>query len=356
MAYYYDICWHIDTWIAVSDAGNISTSTDAINWNTYNIGTSESLLCIASNGSNMVLAGGASFVYKSVDKGVTWTKIGTSYGVTDITWSPTLSKFFATTNSSNLVVNSSDGITWTNNPAYMSYNVTAIQWCFDKLIAVGMYNSIYRSTDGITWSLLYSESANPTRCGFAIGATSAYNISVAGHYTNLTTTANGGTTWVNQTGGTSAEVFGYCFTGSYLITCSSLQIWGNGLIWDTQNNPVMRAAAWNGSYGVAVGANGVIVKINSTCNGYTKMLPDAAPIASSVNVAGSLYIGAVITGNYVYSDAEGDAESGSTFQWYRGDTTSGPWTAISGATAKTYTLTSNDNSKFIKFEVIPHSL
>ncbi|MBS4689593.1 hypothetical protein J4G63_20415, partial [Aeromonas sobria] len=49
----------------------------------------------------------------------------------------------------------------------------------------------------------------------------------------------------------------------------------------------------------------------------------------------------------VYSDADNDAEGASTYKWYRNGA------EISGATAKTYTVTAADQKNVISFSVTP---
>ncbi|WP_149304988.1 cadherin domain-containing protein [Pareuzebyella sediminis] len=80
-----------------------------------------------------------------------------------------------------------------------------------------------------------------------------------------------------------------------------------------------------------------------------------APTASSVSFSGNLAVGQTLTGAYTYEDQESDAESGTTYQWYRSDDGSGTnKAAISGATSNTYELTSADLAKHISFEVTPN--
>ena len=87
----------------------------------------------------------------------------------------------------------------------------------------------------------------------------------------------------------------------------------------------------------------------------TTSQPNTAPVASSVSIAGSLEANLELTGSYNYSDADSDAESGSTLQWYVADDASGAnRTAISGATSGTYTLTSSEVGKYITFAVSPN--
>jgi len=81
---------------------------------------------------------------------------------------------------------------------------------------------------------------------------------------------------------------------------------------------------------------------------------DDAPIASNVSQSGSCHISGTLTGSYVYSDANGDAEGTSTFKWYRATSAAGAGAvAISGATGRTYTLSNADVGKYIGFAVTP---
>ncbi len=78
------------------------------------------------------------------------------------------------------------------------------------------------------------------------------------------------------------------------------------------------------------------------------------PTASSVAISGSAYVNSTLTGGYVYYDAEGDLESGSTYQWYRyDDASSTNEVLIAGATSITYTPVTADEGKYLKFEVTP---
>ncbi|MCF6212654.1 MAG: Ig-like domain-containing protein, partial [Flavobacteriaceae bacterium] len=81
---------------------------------------------------------------------------------------------------------------------------------------------------------------------------------------------------------------------------------------------------------------------------------NSVPTVTSVTFTGTVKVGQQLTGNYTYADADNDTESGSTFKWYRSDDNTGTnKTAISGATATTYTLVTADAHKYISFEVTP---
>ena len=96
---------------------------------------------------------------------------------------------------------------------------------------------------------------------------------------------------------------------------------------------------------------------------------NTAPVASTVAISGTTTVGQSLTGSYSYFDSDFDAESGSTYQWYRQDDTSGTnRAAISGASGTTtagtggmpsagtipaYTLAVADTGKYIVVGVVP---
>jgi hypothetical protein len=72
-----------------------------------------------------------------------------------------------------------------------------------------------------------------------------------------------------------------------------------------------------------------------------------APTASSVTISGDPTVNSVLTGNYVYADAEDDPEGTSTFRWLRGGV------VIPGAVQRTYTVDVADVETALRFEVTP---
>jgi MBG domain (YGX type)/YDG domain/Galactose oxidase, central domain/Kelch motif len=74
--------------------------------------------------------------------------------------------------------------------------------------------------------------------------------------------------------------------------------------------------------------------------------PNVAPVASAVSISGTAEFNQLLTGNYTYSDADGDAEGTSTFRWLRNGTT------VVG-TNQTYTTVGADVGQTLTFEVTP---
>ena len=82
---------------------------------------------------------------------------------------------------------------------------------------------------------------------------------------------------------------------------------------------------------------------------------NSPPVAGNVAIQGIAAEGETLTGTYDYGDAQGDAESGTTFKWYRSsDMVFDPGdTEIPGAQFTSYTLQPADDASFIFFEVTP---
>jgi lysophospholipase L1-like esterase len=80
---------------------------------------------------------------------------------------------------------------------------------------------------------------------------------------------------------------------------------------------------------------------------------NSPPVASAVAISGSAAVGQVLPGNYTYTDADGDMESGTTFRWLRSTdaTLDAGDTLVS--TAINYTVLPADVGKRLFFEVTP---
>ena len=87
-----------------------------------------------------------------------------------------------------------------------------------------------------------------------------------------------------------------------------------------------------------------------------KVAPEAKNV--SVSTLDALVIGTELTGEYTYFDSNDTADENMdycTYQWYRSSSKNGVYAAITGATGTKYTLTAEDEDKFIKFGVKPYS-
>ncbi|MBN2038193.1 MAG: hypothetical protein JW768_15740 [Chitinispirillaceae bacterium] len=83
---------------------------------------------------------------------------------------------------------------------------------------------------------------------------------------------------------------------------------------------------------------------------------NSPPVASNVEISGAAEVGQTLSGSYMYSDAEGDPEGTSLFQWYRAESANPADTlkaAISNAVEKDYLLKALEEGKYVSFEVTP---
>lgn len=119
----------------------------------------------------------------------------------------------------------------------------------------------------------------------------------------------------------------------------------SNLLLDTEYTFGIKTGTLKTAFGTAVPA--------SSAKFRTTNIAEAAPTATSVAISGTAEVGKTLTGTYTYADVNGDQEGTTTFAWFRSDTPTGTYAAISGATAKTYTLTTADEGKYIKFAVTP---
>jgi hypothetical protein len=84
---------------------------------------------------------------------------------------------------------------------------------------------------------------------------------------------------------------------------------------------------------------------------------NAAPIAIGIIISGNKSVGQRIVARYTYFDLENNPESGTTFQWYiANDTTGAAVTSISNATDSAYTLAAADQNKFLRVGITPRAL
>ncbi|MHB9126662.1 MAG: DUF4214 domain-containing protein [Candidatus Humimicrobiaceae bacterium] len=156
-----------------------------------------------------------------------------------------------------------------------------------------------------------------------------------------------------------------------VLNSSSLQMSAEVLPVDA-TDPSVTWSVTNGTGSATIDTSGVLtgtgvgtVTVKATANDSSAVLgtflisvtapppPAAAPTASAVTITGTTQVGQTLTGSYTYYDINGDSEGTSTFRWLASDTADGTYTAITGAIAKTFLLTSDQSGKFIMFEVTP---
>jgi hypothetical protein len=79
------------------------------------------------------------------------------------------------------------------------------------------------------------------------------------------------------------------------------------------------------------------------------------PVITDLSASGNAWQGGVLSADYTYTDVDGGTNS-STYLWYRYPEATGTTgrVTISGATARTYTLTATDVGKYVSVRVVPN--
>ncbi|MEN6324757.1 MAG: S-layer homology domain-containing protein, partial [Syntrophomonas sp.] len=106
------------------------------------------------------------------------------------------------------------------------------------------------------------------------------------------------------------------------------------------------AAAGGKTVSLNEGENIFIIKVTaqdgSTTATYTVTITrgaNSAPVANDVSISGTVQVGQTLTGQYTYSDADGDPEGASICKWYRADTETGAKTVLGSVyNSTTYTV------------------
>ena len=165
-------------------------------------------------------------------------------------------------------------------------------------------------------------------------------------------TATGGGTITNN-GGATVTASGICWSKTNQLpvitddttktTIAASSIAGNMTHLQSGTTYYVRAYAIN-SVGTAYGN---VVSFNTA---------NAAPLALDVTITGSVKVAEIVRASYTYFDLEQNPESGTTFQWYvANDTTGAPITTIANATNNTYLVTAASQGKFLRVGVTPRA-
>ncbi len=204
-----------------------------------------------------------------------------------------------------------------------------------------------------TTPLVYTENATATIITNSITVTDVDDtniesavISISGNYQSgqdilSFTNANGITGTWNAVSGT-LNLAGSSTLANYQLALRSVRYFNNS------ENPSTLSRT------ISFSVNDGTLTSTAVTRQITVTAVNDAPVAGTVTFTGTMIPGSTLTGSYTYSDAEGDAEGTSTYRWYRADNASGTnEVAITGATARTYTLVSADAGKYVSFQVTP---
>ncbi|TXK85995.1 immunoglobulin-like domain-containing protein [Paenibacillus sp. N3.4] len=181
--------------------------------------------------------------------------------------------------------------------------------------------------------------AAPTASNVQVVGTATVGQTLTGsyNYADAENDAEGSSTykWYQVNGATETAIAGATST-TYVVQQADV-----GLTLKFEVTPIASGGTTNGT-AVKSAASAVVA---------AAVVPNTAPTASNVQVAGTAIVGQTLTGSYTYADADTDAEGTSTFKWYQ--VNGATETAIVGATSTTYVVKQADVGKTLKFEVTP---
>ncbi|WP_394666671.1 hypothetical protein [uncultured Chryseobacterium sp.] len=197
--------------------------------------------------------------------------------------------------------------------------------------------------DGTKWINLGYEEINtvPTATNLVIGGNLSVGASLTGNYTFSDAQSNpdNASTFIwkraDDNSGTNVMIIPAASAQNYTLVAADL-------------GKFIQFCVTPGS---TIGASPGLQKCSAWAG---SVIANQAPTVSNVSISGATNTGQTLTGNYTYTDIEGNTEGTSIFRWTRSDDASGTnETTISGATAKTYVLGNADATKYIKFYVTP---
>ncbi|MDY6314911.1 MAG: hypothetical protein SPL89_07055, partial [Clostridia bacterium] len=87
--------------------------------------------------------------------------------------------------------------------------------------------------------------------------------------------------------------------------------------------------------------------------GNTGSLGGSAPTAGDVYIQGTPAVGKTLTTAYTYSDADNNTEGNTKIYWYRSNAKNGTYTRILTGYGRCYTVTAEDENKYLSCRVIP---
>lgn len=146
--------------------------------------------------------------------------------------------------------------------------------------------------------------------------------------------------------------FDYTFSSA-----EGVEVTGSGIISSASQsiNDIDLSNLTDGTITLSVVMEDPAGNIGDPVTATTVKTTNEVPTVSDVEISGTPTIGEQLTGNYLFSDLDGDTESGSTYIWFRSDDSSGLGKSeISGAVSQQYTLQESDMGKYISFEVTPN--
>lgn len=254
--------------VAVGDSGKIITSPNATQWTLQNSNSISKLTSICYANNKFVAVGGQAVILTSLD-GITWRWGGGTWQGASVRPSTLCygnSKFVILSNTfTDSIITSTDDSTWTINKTGIRHTFESVSYGCSLFVAVsseGAHGSlIFSSQDGITWTMLNSET-NPSTIN-SVASTNSRIVAVRSSGNLLT--SSDGTSWSLLNSGSTNHLRGVAIGNSQFVTVGdngTILTSPDGLIWTIRVSGVSRglySVCYSNNQFVAVGSNGTIL-------------------------------------------------------------------------------------------------
>ena len=278
-------------------------------------------------GYNGILGGGFTGLYYSTDNGINWTPLSTFNNtyINDIAYNGSFYIAVGTDFSSTNAWRSTDGITWSpisTVPPYVELRTIIYNGTY--WVAGGSSNTILYSPDGITWSTASGTSSPPSVTFTKLFYNGHITIAISdGTITNnIYYSADKGLSWATASiSGSSLSVLSVSWNGTVFVASTaapSIYTSRDGITWTFRYTPSEQITTlfWNGRIFKGAGTT----QAYESTDGYTwSQTPKTYTVASPTAISYSVYVGDdLITTNARYYGVDVPHYYDSTNQIYAG--------------------------------------
>lgn len=165
---------------------------------------------------------------RSTDKGLTWTPVDAHWtaGITGLAYGS--GRFVASTysasNSAPTLISTDDGLTWTAQPT-PGLGILGLAYGNGFFIGGADYGRIHKSTDGVTWTQVYSLWGTHYRA-VTSGTYNNNPLIVAVGDAGRVSTSSDGTTWASVTVGNGTQgIYGAAVQNDVVLVTSGTSVW-----------------------------------------------------------------------------------------------------------------------------------
>ena len=258
--------------VAVGNNGTIATSSsDATTWTLQSSGVNSTLFGVTYNNGLFVATGSSGTVLNSND-GINWTDhTSTSYTAHFFKDNAYLNNLYWAVNDNGSIFSSSDGKIWTSKYTGAIDGFYSITYGNNKYVTVGTSSgllNIINSSDGINWTTV-TNSINRYHLNQIIYAK---NLFISVGYAGLIVTSSDSDNWVLQTSGTNQSLVSIVYGDNLFVAVGgsgTVITSSDGTSWESQtsitSNTLKGVTFGNGKY-VAVGQSGTIISSSDGIN------------------------------------------------------------------------------------------